>query len=66
MDIYLSPEAKSYGERNYTIVFLHGGAYYLSDKAAEEQYIEPYLRKGLHLVNMNYRLKEVSLWRPAI
>ena len=57
MDIYLSKDAKSYGKKNYTIVFLHGGAYYLSDKAAEEKYIEPYLKKGLNVVNMNYRLK---------
>lgn len=57
MDIYLSKEAKSYGKNNYTIVFLHGGAYYLSDKSAEERYIEPYLKKGLNVVNMNYRLK---------
>ncbi len=57
MDIYLSKDAKSYGKKNYTIVFLHGGAYYLSDKTAEEKYIEPYLKKGLNVVNMNYRLK---------
>lgn len=57
MDIYLSKEAKSYGKKNYTIVFLHGGAYYLSDKSAEERYVEPYLKKGLNVVNMNYRLK---------
>lgn len=58
MDIYLSKEAKSYGKNNYTIVFLHGGGYYLSDKSAEERYIEPYLKKGLNVVNMNYRLKK--------
>jgi fermentation-respiration switch protein FrsA (DUF1100 family) len=57
MDIYLSKEAKSYGKNNYTIIFLHGGAYYLSDKSEEERYIEPYLKKGLNVVNMNYRLK---------
>lgn len=57
MDIYLSEKAKSYGKLNYTIVFLHGGAYYLSDKSQEERYIEPYLKKGLNVVNLNYRLK---------
>lgn len=57
MDIYLSKDAKSYGKYNYTIVFLHGGGYYLSDKKAEERYIEPYLKKGLNVVNMNYRLR---------
>ena len=58
MDIYLSNDAKSYGRNNYTIVFLHGGGYYLSDKIQEEKYIEPYLKKGLNVVNMNYRLKK--------
>lgn len=58
MDIYLSKDAKSYGKNNYTIVFLHGGGYYLSDKSKEEKYIEPYLKKGLNVVNMNYRLKK--------
>ena len=58
MDIYLSKDAKSYGKNNYTIVFLHGGGYYLSDKNAEENYIEPYLKKGLNVVNMNYQLKK--------
>ncbi|TDQ32194.1 alpha/beta hydrolase [Zeaxanthinibacter enoshimensis] len=57
MDIYLSEDANSYGDKNYTIVFLHGGAYYLSDKTQEEKYIRPYLQKGLNVVNMNYRLK---------
>lgn len=56
-DIHLSRTASSYGSRNYTIVFLHGGGYYLSDKAAEERYITPYLEKGLNVVNLNYRLK---------
>jgi acetyl esterase/lipase len=57
MDIYLSQNAKSFGNRNYTIVFLHGGGYYFSDKTQEERYIEPYLSKGLNVVNLNYRLK---------
>ncbi|WP_157966008.1 alpha/beta hydrolase [Cognataquiflexum aquatile] len=57
MDIYLSQKAKSFGKRNYTVVFLHGGGYYFSDKSQEERYIEPYLEKGLNVVNLNYRLK---------
>jgi acetyl esterase/lipase len=57
MDIYLSQKANSLGKRNYTIVFLHGGGYYFSDKSQEERYIEPYLKKGLNVVNLNYRLK---------
>lgn len=57
LDIYLSPTAKSLRNKDYTIVFLHGGGYYISDKAREERYIQPYLKKGLNVVNMNYRLK---------
>jgi acetyl esterase/lipase len=57
MDIYLSEKAKSFGKRNYTVVFLHGGGYYFSDKSQEERYIEPYLKKGLNVINLNYRLK---------
>jgi acetyl esterase/lipase len=57
VDIYLSQNAKSFGKRNYTIVFLHGGGYYFSDKSQEERYIEPYLRKALNVVNLNSRLK---------
>lgn len=57
MDIYLSQKAKSFGKSNFTVVFLHGGGYYLSDKSQEERYIEPYLKKGLNVVNLNYRLK---------
>ena len=58
MDIYLSNDAKSFGKHNYTIIFLHGGGYYFSDKSKEERYIEPYLKKGLNVVNINYRLKQ--------
>ncbi|HEX8278097.1 MAG TPA: alpha/beta hydrolase [Segetibacter sp.] len=56
-DLYISKEAKKLGNKNFTIVFLHGGGYYLSDKSKEEKYIEPYLKKGMNVVNMNYRLK---------
>jgi acetyl esterase/lipase len=57
MDIYLSADAKKLKNKNYTIVFLHGGGYYISDKSREERYIQPYLKKGMNVVNMNYRLK---------
>jgi acetyl esterase/lipase len=57
MDMYLSSAAKKLKNKNYTIVFLHGGGYYLSDKAREERYIQPYLKKGFNVVNMNYRIK---------
>lgn len=55
MDIYLAKDEKHLGKNNYTIIFLHGGGYYYSDKSQEERYIEPYLKKGLNVVNMNYR-----------
>lgn len=57
MDIYISANVKKLKNKNFTIVFLHGGGYYISDKSREERYIQPYLKKGLNVVNMNYRLK---------
>ncbi|TDN40436.1 hypothetical protein A8B98_13445 [Hymenobacter sp. UV11] len=57
MDIYLSSAAQKLKNKDYTIVFLHGGGYYISDKSREERYIQPYLKKGLNVVNMNYRIK---------
>lgn len=39
-----------------TIVFAHGGGYYLSDKSEEEEYIAPFLERGFDVVNTNYRL----------
>ena len=57
LDLYLAKDATRLKNKNYTVVFLHGGGYYLSDKAREERYIQPYLKKGLNVVNLNYRLK---------
>jgi acetyl esterase/lipase len=57
LDVYRSAEGAKHHAKNYTIVFLHGGGYYLSDKAKEERYIQPYLKKGITVVNLNYRLK---------
>ena len=57
LDMYLSPTASKLKDKNYTVVFLHGGGYYVSDKAREERYIQPYLKKGMNVVNMNYRIK---------
>ena len=58
MDIYLSKDAKQLKKRNFTILYIHGGGYYLSDKKREERFIRPYLQKGMNVVNMNYRLKK--------
>lgn len=56
-DIYISNNLNELKNNNFTIIFLHGGGYYLSDKSSETQYIEPYLKKGMNVVNVNYRLK---------
>jgi acetyl esterase/lipase len=58
MDIYLSERSKELKDKNFTILFAHGGGYYLSDKKQEERYIQPYLKKGLNVINLNYRLKK--------
>ena len=57
LDIYFSNNAQKLGRKNFTVVFLHGGGYYISDKTKEERYIQPYLKKGMNVINMNYRLK---------
>ena len=57
MDLYRSADAAKRHAKNYTVVFLHGGGYYLSDKTKEERYIQPYLKKGVTVVNLNYRLQ---------
>ena len=57
MDVYLPRESSRPRRPTYTVVFLHGGGYYLSDKTKEERYIRPYLQRGVTVVNLNYRLK---------
>ena len=57
MDVYVPGEASRGRRPNYTLVFMHGGGYYLSDKTKEERYIQPYLQRGVTVVNLNYRLK---------
>ena len=57
LDLYLAADGPKRRAQHYTVVFLHGGGYYLSDKAKEERYIQPYLKKGVTVVNLNYRLK---------
>jgi acetyl esterase/lipase len=66
MDVYLSADAGKLKNKNYTIVFLHGGGYYISDKSREERYIQPYLKKGLNVVNINYRIKREFLLQQKI
>lgn len=57
LDLYRPTDGPKRRAHNYAVVFLHGGGYYLSDKAQEERYIRPYLKKGITVVNLNYRLK---------
>jgi acetyl esterase/lipase len=57
LDIYISKDAKKLSDKNFTVIFLHGGGYYLSDKSRRRKYIQPYLDKGMNVVNLNYRLK---------
>jgi acetyl esterase/lipase len=57
MDVYLPRDTRGARRPAYTVVFLHGGGYYLSDKNQEERYIRPYLQRGVAVVNLNYRLK---------
>jgi acetyl esterase/lipase len=33
LDIYISKDAKKLSDKNFTVIFLHGGGYYLSDKS---------------------------------
>lgn len=57
MDVYLPKNGSRPRRPTYTLVFLHGGGYYISDKTKEERYIRPYLQRGVTVVNLNYRLK---------
>lgn len=56
MDIYISKNSNKSKKQNYTVVFLHGGGWYISDKSDVQRYIQPYLIKGFNVINMNYRL----------
>jgi acetyl esterase/lipase len=55
-DLYISAQSDGRERPAITIVFSHGGGYYLSDKSEEEQYIQPFLDNGFDVVNINYRL----------
>ena len=57
MDIYVAKESSINNNKNLTVVFMHGGGWYLSDKQDVQRYIQPYLIKGINVINLNYRLK---------
>ena len=58
MDIYISKDANEAKKSKYTVLFLHGGGWYISDKSDVQKYIQPYLIRGFNVINLNYRLKE--------
>lgn len=58
MDLHLAKDVSRLGSANYTIVFLHGGGFSFSSKADNTRYITPFLRKGLNVVNMSYRIRQ--------
>ena len=60
MDIHKSGNANALKDKNFTIIYIHGGGWYLSDKlqAHEMAFVQPFLKKGMNVVNMNYTLKK--------
>lgn len=58
MDLYLARDVKRVGSRNLTIVFLHGGGFSFGEKSHNGRFISHFLRKGLNVVNVNYRVQE--------
>ena len=60
MDVHRSGSANSLKSKNFTIVYIHGGGFYLSDKLEPHEmvFVKPFLKKGMNVVNMNYTLKQ--------
>lgn len=58
MDIHMARDAKRLGDRNFTIVFLHGGGFSFGDKADNRRYVTPFLEKGMNVVDMSYRIRQ--------
>jgi len=65
LDLYLQGRQK--GEPNWfdlseesrpTVVHIHGGAWLAGDKEKDVMYFLPYLERGWHVVNVNYRVGE--------
>jgi acetyl esterase/lipase len=55
-DLYIARQPDGREGPAVTIVFSHGGGYYISDKSEEEHYIQPFLENGFDVVNINYRI----------
>jgi acetyl esterase/lipase len=58
MDIHVARDVERRGDRNYTIVFLHGGGFSFGDKSDNGRYLAPLLEKGMNVVNMSYRIRQ--------
>jgi acetyl esterase/lipase len=58
LDIHIARDAQHLGDRNYTIVFLHGGGFSFGDKSITGRYVTPFLEKGMNVVNMSYRIRQ--------
>jgi acetyl esterase/lipase len=58
LDIHVASDAQRLGDRNYTIVFLHGGGFSFGDKSITGRYVTPFLEKGMNVVNMSYRIRQ--------
>jgi acetyl esterase/lipase len=58
MDIHVASDATRLGDRNFTIVFLHGGGFSFGDKSITGPYVTPFLRRGTNVVNMSYRIRQ--------
>ncbi len=56
MDLHLAKDVSGLGSSTFTIVFLHGGGFSFGNKSDNTRYITPFLRKGLNVVNMSYRV----------
>ena len=58
MDLYLAKDVERFGASDFAIVFLHGGGFSFGEKADNQRYIDRFLRKGMNVVNVNYRIRE--------
>lgn len=58
LDIYFSNKKEK--TSRFTIVFIHGGAYFYGNKEDmdSENFIQQFLKKNYNLININYRLKQ--------
>jgi acetyl esterase/lipase len=58
MDIHIARHVERRGDRNFTIVFLHGGGFSFGDKSTNGRYVTPFLQRRMNVVNMSYRIRQ--------